>query len=317
MKFKKILFLEIKKENLEPHFWKRIDELSEDKVFLSVDDPNIKSNLTSVDCICTKGFVKKIDKEIIDSIPNLRYIGVLATGYGKIDAEYAAAKGVVVTNVPGYATNAVAELVFGVILERLRDLSRAKNQAAGGNYSESTFFNTSEIKGKKFGIIGLGRIGSRVAEIALGFGAEVFYFDRNRKKEIENKGAKFSDLERLVSTCDFIAIHLVLNKETENIINSSLIQKIRSRTVIVNLAPNELVDLKALEERLAMGDITYILDHSDELSQEQAVKLSKHKNCIMYPPIGYTTKEASIIKQEIFVQNIENFLKGSPTNKVN
>ena len=317
MKFKKVLFLEIKKENLEQHFWKRISEISEDRIFLTADSPDIRNVLPSVDCICTKGFVKKIDKETIDSAPNLKYIGVLATGYGKIDVEYAAKRGIVVTNVPGYATDAVAELVFGVILERLRDLSKAKKQAAEGNYSESEFFNTSEIKGKRFGIIGLGRIGSRVAEIALGFGAEVLYWSRKRKKELESKGAQFSDIEGLISSSDFISIHLALNKDTENVLNESLIQKIRHATIVVNLAPNELVDLEALGKRLNKGDITYILDHSDELSQEQASNLSKYKNCIFYPPIGYTTKEASLAKQEIFVQNMENFQKGSYTNKVN
>ena len=93
--------------------------------------------------------------------------------------------------------------------------------------------------------------------------------------------------------------------------------KIKKGAVLINLAPNELIDLNALEKRLSNGDITYIMDHSDELTSEQASELSKHKNCIIYPPIGYTTKEATIEKQEIFVGNIENFLQGSPTNKVN
>ncbi len=317
MKFKKILFLGIREEELDRTFWKRIEKISEEKIFLDVEDPNIKNILSSVDCICTKVFVKKIDREIIDSAPNLKYIGALATGYGKIDTEYAANKSITVTNVPGYSTNAVAELVFAVILEKLRDLCRAKHQASSENYSESTFFNTSEIKGKKFGVVGLGRIGSRVAKIALGFGAEVFYWSRTRKKELEDGGVKFSDLEKLISICDFISLHLSLNKNTENILNDSLIQKIRPGTIVVNLAPNELVDLKALERRLEKGDVTYVLDHSDELERERARKLSEYKNCILYPPIGYTTKEASAAKQEIFVQNMETFLSGSPINKVN
>ncbi|MCK5591427.1 MAG: hypothetical protein KAI72_05680 [Candidatus Pacebacteria bacterium] len=83
------------------------------------------------------------------------------------------------------------------------------------------------------------------------------------------------------------------------------------------IAPNELVDLEALENRLSNNDMTYIMDHSDELSSKQAEQLSKHKNCIIYPPISHTTKEASKEKQETFVGNIRNFLKGEATNKVN
>ncbi len=317
MKFNEIVFLEIKEENLEPRFWERIDRICGSRRFLDINGQNLEKDMASADCLCTKGFARKIDRNIMASAPNLRYIGLLATGYGKIDTEYAASRGIAVTNVPGYSTNAVAELLFAVILERLRDLCRAKRQAASGDYSESSFFNTSEIRGRKFGIIGLGRIGQRVAEIALGFGAEVFYWSRSRKKEIEIEGAKYADLEILVSSCDFIALHLALNKETQNILNGSLIQKIKPGAIIVNLAPNELVDLEALKRRLERGDITYILDHSDELSPEQAKKLSYYENCIFYPPIGYTTREASAAKQEIFVSNMENFLEGSPTNQIN
>jgi phosphoglycerate dehydrogenase-like enzyme len=99
--------------------------------------------------------------------------------------------------------------------------------------------------------------------------------------------------------------------------NDTRIKRIKSGALLLNLAPNELVDFVALEKRLAKGDIVYIADHSDEMTPEQIKLLSKHKNCILYPPIGYTTKEATMGKQEIFVKNIENFLKGSPTNKVN
>ncbi len=317
MKFNEIVFLDIKEENLEPRFWERIGKICGSRRFLDINSQNLEEDMASADCLCTKGFVYKIDKSIIALAPNLRYIGLLATGYGKVDTEYAASKGIAVTNIPGYSTNAVAELLFAIILERLRDLCRAKGQAASGDYSESSFFKTSEIRDKKFGIIGLGRIGSRAAEIALGFGAEVFYWSRSKKGEIERKGAKYADLEILLPTCDFISLHLPLNKGTQNILNGSLVQKIKPGALIVNLAPNELVDLEALKRRLEKGDITYILDHSDELPPEQSKELSGHKNCILYPPIGYTTREASAAKQEIFVSNMENFLKGHSTNQVN
>lgn len=317
MKFKKILTIGISESSLDTNYWKKIDNLTEKRISLPGDSSEIKKQIADADCLLVNPFVFKVEKQLIDVAPKLKYIGVLATAYGKVDYEYAATKNITVCNIPGYSTEAVAEFVFGAILESLRGLGRAKKQAEKGNYSESTFFNTSEIKGKKFGIVGLGRIGSRVAELALAFRADVRYWSRNRKKEFEVKGIKYQKVEKLLSESDFISLHLAFNKETETFINKDRISMIKSGTLFLNLAPNELVDLDALEKRLAKGDMVYIMDHSDELTPEQAKQLSKYKNCIIYPPIGYTTKEATVEKQEIFVGNLEDFLKGTSKNKVN
>lgn len=317
MKFKKILTIGIKESSLDANYWKRINSLAEKRVSLSQDSFDIKSQLADTDCLLVNPFAFKVEKELIDSAPKLKYVGVLSTAYGKVDYAYAATKNIAVSNIPGYSTEAVAELAFGAILQHIRGLEKAVKQAREGNYSEAAFFNTSEIKGKKFGIIGLGRIGSRVAELALAFGADVVYWSRNRKKKFEAKGIKYQEVENLLYDCDFISLHLAFTKGTEHFLNEARISKIKKGAILINLAPNELVDFGALEKRLVNGDITYIMDHSDELIPEQANKLSKYKNCVMYPPIGYTTKEATLEKQRIFVSNIESFLKGSPTNKVN
>lgn len=242
---------------------------------------------------------------------------MFGTGYGRIDIEYATIKGITVCNIAGYSTEGVAEFVFAIILEHIRDLERAKKQAMEGNYSESSFFNVYEIKGKKFCIIGLGKIGSRIAEIALDFGADVRYWSRTRKKEYEVKGIKYQEIENIFADCDFISLNLMLNKDTEGFLNDERIQKIKSGAVIINLAPMELVDIDALANRLEKGDITFILDHSDEMTPEQLNILKKYENCVIYPPIAYTTKEATLMKQKMFVDNLENFLKGTPINKVN
>jgi phosphoglycerate dehydrogenase-like enzyme len=257
-----------------------------------------------------------VEKELIDSAPNLKYIGVLATAYAKVDYAYAASKGIAVCNIPGYATEAVAEFVFAVILDHIREIERGKKQAREENYSEAGF-SATEIKDKIFGILGLGKIGSRVAEIALGFGADIRYWSKNRKKELEVRGVKYEDANALIPKCDFLSLHFAQVKETENFLNEERIKKIKNGAIVVNTAPMELVDISALEKRLENGDIAFILDHSDEMSPENINKLSKFKNCIIYPPIAYVTKEARIAKQEIFVGNIENFLKGRPTNQVN
>ncbi len=280
------------------------------------DSPDVSKELASADCLLVKlGAV--VDRVMIDNSPALRYVGMYGTGYGRIDTKYAAAKKITVCNIPGYSTEAVAELVFGILLEHMRELERAKRQAREGNYSEATFTG-HDLKGKVLGVIGLGRIGSRVAEIGLrGFGMQVRYWSRTRKSKYEKIGAKYQNAERLLGESDFISLHLALNEETKAFLNEIKIKAIRPGAIVINLAPMELLDIDALENRLKAGDISFILDHSDELTSEQAKQLSKYSNCIMYPPIGYTTVESTVAKQTIFVDNIENFLRGKPTNKVN
>lgn len=316
MRFEKILMLGYDKQALEQKQWQRIEKLAKSCILLPNGSPEISGHFATTDCLLVK-LGATVDKKMIDSMPKLRYVGMLGTGYGRIDAVYAASKNIAVCNIAGYSTESVAEFVFAVILEHLREIERAKKQAREGKYSEEGF-KAYEIKSKVFGIIGLGRIGGRVAEIASGgFGADVLYWSRKRKENFEKKGIKYRELDVLLKESDFISLHMALNKETNLFLNESRIQRIKPGAVVVNLSPMELVDMPALVKRLNTGDIHFILDHSDELTEADAKLLSAHKNCIMYPPIGYITKEATSAKREMFVDNLENFLKGKPTNKVN
>ena len=313
-KFKRVLTIGIDESALNFEYWQRINGLTERIINLPKDSTEIEKELADAECLLI-GCGVIVDKKIIVGSPNLKYIGVLATAYGKVDVDYANSKGITVCNIPGYATEAVAEFVFAVILDHIREVERGREQAIEGNYSE-VGFSATEIKNKAFGILGLGKIGSRVAEIALGFGADVRYWNINRKKEFELKGIKYEDANTLISKCDFLSLHFAQVKDTEKFLNEERIQKIKKGAIVVNTAPMELVDIDALEKRLKNRDITFILDHSDEMSSENTKRLSKFENCIIYPPIAYVTKEARTVKQEIFVGNIENFLKGSPINQV-
>jgi len=314
-RFNKILTVAIGESGLDSGYWKRIDSLGEERVSLAGDSPEIKSQLASCDCLLVNPFTFKVENSIINAAPNLKYIGVLATAYGKVDVNLAKERGITVTNIPGYSTESVAEFVFATILEHIRDLESGKRQAREGNYSEAGF-SPIELKGKVFGVLGAGRIGSRVAEIALRLDADARYWSRNRKSELEAKGVKYEDVDLLIPECDFLSLHLAQTKETERFLNQNRIQKLKKGAVVVNTAPMELVDINALEGRLRNGDITFILDHSDEMSKDDLERLSKYKNCIIYPPIAYVSKEARIAKQEIFVGNIEDYLEGRPINVV-
>lgn len=315
MKFKKALLININEGALDKVYWKRLNDLIDKKVSLPKDSPQIQKELADTDCILT-GFQIDVGKVEIDAAPNLKYVGVLATAYGKIDTDYAKKKGIVVTNVPGYSTESVAELVFAVILENLRDLARAKQQASKGNYSE-VGFKATEIKDKIFAVVGLGRIGGRVAEIAKGFEADVRYWSGHRKKSFEKQGIKYQDVDKLISEADIISLHLAENKDTKKFLNKKRITSIKRGALIVSTVPNEIIDIKALAGRLKRGDITLISDHADELDSKVAKNLSKYNDCIFYPSIGYISDEARVAKQEIFLGNMEAFLKGKPQNIAN
>ncbi|AKM81809.1 MAG: Phosphoglycerate dehydrogenase [Candidatus Pacebacteria bacterium GW2011_GWF2_38_9] len=310
MKFNKILLLGYSGNELEEEYWKRIDAICAERVIVSLDDSSLQENLKGADCLLVK-LGAKVGQNLIEKATDLKYIGMLGTGVGGIDIDYAASRGIAVCNIADYATEGVAEFTFGVILDKLRELERAKQQARENNYSESTFTGT-EIKGKNFGVIGLGNIGKRIARIAEGFGAKVSYWSKNKKQ-----GFNFQEIDSLLKNSDIITVNLSLVPETNGFLNEERIKMIKKGALVVNSSPMELIDLDALVARLGQGDISFILDHSDEMTGEQLAKLKPFKNCIIYPPIAYTTNEATELKKGIFVGNLENFLNNSPSNKVN
>ena len=315
MKFNKILLIGIDKASLGDTYWRRIDNLSSSKVFVARDALVIKKELTEADCLLVN-FGVPVTKDDIDKASNLKYIGTLSTAFGKVDTEYARKKNIPVCNLAGYSTESVAEFTIAAILEAIRGLETGKQRGRAGKYDESGI-RAWEIKNKVFGILGLGSIGTRVAELAQGFGADVRYWSKHRKPNTEKKGVKYQDDNTLIPQCDFLSINFAQTKETEKFLNTEIISDLKKGAVVVNTAPMELVDVNSLVKRLAKNDITFIFDHSDETDPKDLKQLSKHKNCIIYPPMAYITDEARVIKQEMFVSNIENYLKGKPSNIVN
>jgi len=311
MKFKKILTIGVDVSSLDNEHWGKIDALADKRINILKDSPKIIEELSDADCLLV-AFGIPVTKEMINVAPNLKYIGVLATAYGKIDIVYAKEKNIPVFNIADYSTEAVAEFSIAIILENIRQLEEGKQRGRVGNYSEEGL-KAREIRGSIFAVIGLGSIGKRIAEIVYGFGADVRYWSRQQK----DVPFKYQDVDTLIAEADFISLNLAQTPETENFLNKKRIQNFKSGAIIVSTVPMELVDINALMERLAIGDITFIFDHSDEVSEEIMVKLSQFKNCIIYPPMAYITDEAKIRKQKIFIENIENFLKGFPTNQVN
>ncbi len=313
MKFKKALLINIEEKKLDKEYWKQIDSLVEKKVFLTENSPKIMQEIKDTDLLLV-GFATPVTKAHLDAAPKLKYIETLAVAYHKIDVNYAKKKGIPVSNIAGYCTDSVAEMIIAMILSEIRHLHEERERASKRNYD---FIESStELKGKVFAVFGTGNIGTRTAELAQAFKADVRYWNRTRKKELETKGMKYEEKNNLLKNADFISINFAYTSETENFFDKKAFSIIKPGAIIINTVPMEVVDLKALEERLKKNDITFILDHSDEMKKEDIEKLHKYKNCIIYPPLG-VSKEARINKQKTFVANIKNFLEGKPTNVVN
>jgi len=316
-KFYKAIFLNYSGSEFKSQYWYRIDQIINKRAFISASDPKLATELQDADALFLKPVGDKINKEFIDEAPKLRYIGMMGTGVGGIDTAYCKSKKIVVTNIKDYATEGVAEITFGMIFDQIREIERAKKEARRGDYTGATF-KGFEIKGKNFGVIGLGHIGSRVAEIAKSFGANVRYWSRNRKTDEEvSLGIEYLDINKLLSTSDFITLNLAYVPETRNFLDDERVRLIKKNAILVNTSPMELIDFKALVKRLNKNDMIFMFDHSDELETKQLDLLKKYLNCIIHLPIGFTTEEATVTKQGIFLENIESFLLGSPNNVVN
>jgi phosphoglycerate dehydrogenase-like enzyme len=170
-----------------------------------------------------------------------------------------------------------------------------------------------ELKNSNFGVIGLGSIGGRVAELAAGFGANVSYWSRNKKES----QFTYKELEALLAESDYISVNVAQAPETENLLNEKTIPLIKAGAVVISTVPPEVTNTDALATRLAKGDITFVSDHGDEMSKENLDKIKQYSSCMLLPAIGFITAEARINKQEIFVSNMASFLEGKPQNKVN
>ena len=313
MKLQKLLCLGFNGQELEDNYWQEIDILAEKRVLAS-NESELGEN-TDADALLVK-LGAKVDEDLIEKLPNLKYIGMLGTGYGGIDTQYAASKGITVTNIADYATEGVAEFTFGILIEWCRGVSRALGLAWNGVYEDDDHPGM-EIKGKKFGVIGLGNIGKRTAELAQAFGCDVTYWSRTRKKDAEAKGIKYQELDDLLADSDIITLNLALNSETKGIINSDRVQSIKHDAIFINPSPMELIDFESLVTRLKQNDIVFMLDHSDEMTDEQLKVLKPLSTCRVYPAIAYLTREAGRLKQRIYVDNLKNYLAGKPSNKVN
>lgn len=260
-----------------------------------------------------------IDRNVINNCPNLRYIGLFATGYNNIDTDYAAEKGITVCNVAGYSTDAVAQHVFAFILWISSSLGKYIGSVKNGDWKKcSTFcyypFPITEIKGKTLGVVGYGSIGSRVAQIAKTFGMNVIVYSRRKTDE----SCKFVSLDELLSESDYVTLHCPLNSDTAKLINSASFEKMKKSAVLINTARGGIVDEDALANALKNGIIyAACVDTIASEPMREDCPLFGLNNCFITPHIAWAAKETRQRLVDIAADNVKCYLLGNPKNKVN
>lgn len=314
-KFKKVLLLSYVESDFEAQVRPQLMSMAEQIVATAEGNEEVMELLADADCLLVEPGIP-VGPSLFNAAPELKFVCIYGTDYSRVDVATAARRGITVCNTPGYSTGAVAEFVFGAILAHIRGLVQAQSRVCDGRHTDLGAPG-SEIRNKRFGVIGLGRIGRRVAEIAKhGFDADVCYWSRTRKADIEQTGVRYAEINELLGGCDLISIHAPLTATTQHLLNADRIANIKPGAALVLLSPTELVDLDALEVRLDHRDLTVILDHTDELAPERRTSLARYENCVLYPAIACTTQEARHAKRAMLLQNIEGFLAGCPINQV-
>lgn len=264
-----------------------------------------------------------LSKEILNKAPNLKYIGVLATGYNVVDIAAANELGITVTNVPGYSTSAVAQLTFALLLELTNQVGVHNSAVKNGEWSNSKdfcFWKTPlvELSEKTMGIIGFGRIGRATSEIAQAFGMKILVFSNKKYPELESENFKNSSFEELISRSDVISLHCPLTEKTEGIINRITLQKMKEGVFIVNTARGQLIVEEDLKNALNSGKVAGVaIDVVSEEPIKRSNALLKAKNCIITPHIAWAPKEARERLMRIAVSNLEAFLNSDLQNVVN
>ncbi len=255
----------------------------------------------------------RIDKEVLDVNPRLKIVSNYAVGFDNIDVGYATGKGIPVTNTPGTLEDAVAEHTFALLLAVTKRIVEADTFTRAGKYKswEPMLFIGTQLKGKTLGIVGLGRIGSLVAEKAVAMGIDVVYTDIKRNREFEKKfQAKFLSKESLLKTADFVSLHVPLLPATRHLISSLELKMMKKTAYLINTARGPVIDEKALVAVLQKKQIAGAAIDVYEFEPKLSAGLAKLPNIVLTPHIASATIEARQAMSRIAAENILAVLQG-------
>ena len=293
--------------------WEGLKNLGEVTVYDRTAPEDVVSRIGNAPIILTNKVI--IDRNVMQACPDLKYIGVLATGYNVVDIEAAHNRGIIVTNIPAYSTASVAQMVFAHILNITNDIATYAFEVKDSKWTtcpDFCYWNTPivELAGKTMGVVGLGNIGMAVARIALAFGMKVFAATSKSQSSLPD-GITAGSIEDVLSKSDIISLHCPLTDATKHLINKDSIKKMKRSAILINTGRGPLVDEDDLADALAKGEIAAF--GADVLSVEPARAdnpLLKAPHCYITPHIAWATTEARTRLMNTAVENVRQFVTG-------
>ncbi len=267
--------------------------------------------------LCNK---TNLHQGILEQCPNLKYIGLFATGYNNIDIEYAREHGITVCNAGSYSTDAVAQHTFALILNHFNRIKEYDAFVKDGGWTRAEVFSPfiydmSELAGKTIGIVGYGHIGQKVASIAKAFGMNVLAYNRSEK---DDDGARFVDLDTLVETSDVVSVHCPLNEQSEGMFDYEMFSKCKTKCLFINTARGGIMKQEDLARALADGIIgAAAVDALVIEPMEEGNPLLTAPNITITPHVAWAPMETRERLLGIVCDNIASFMEGTPKNVVN
>ena len=299
--------------------WGSLKEMGEVTVYERTRREEIAGRAADADIVLTNKVV--MDREMMALLPRLKYIGVLATGYNVVDIEAAREKDIIVTNVPAYSTESVTQTVFAHLLTVTNRTEHYAQQNRQGRWAENRDFcywdtELTELAGKTMGIVGLGHIGRRVAEIALAFGMQVRAMTSKKAEELP-AGIQKAELQSLLASADVVSLHCPLTEGTKHLIHRETLRLMKPSAILINTGRGPLVDDEALAEALNEGRLrAYCADVVTEEPPKADHPLLHAPNAFITPHIAWATVEARKRLLQTAIGNVEAFVNGHPVNVV-
>lgn len=299
--------------------WERLLSLGSCSIYDRTPAEAIVAEAADAELVLTNKAV--LSREVIEALPQLRYIGVTATGYNVVDLEAARERDIVVTNVPIYGTDSVAQMVFAHVLRFTQRVSHHNSAVHAGHWSSATDwcfwdFPQQELAGMTMGIVGFGRIGRATAKLARAFGMRVLVATRSEISAADEVQAV--DLDTLFRDSDILSLHCPLTDETTGLVDATRLRQMKPTALLINTSRGPLIDETALADALQHGEIAGA--GLDVLSVEPPPAdhpLLEIDNCVITPHIAWATRSARGRLLETVVDNVAAYLAGEPQNVVN
>lgn len=315
----KIVVLDAYTLNPGERRWEELEELGEVVVHDRTAQLDVVRRAKDAEVVLTNKTI--LDGFILNLLPKLKYIGVLATGYNVVDLDVARQRGIVVTNIPAYSTQSVAQMAIAHLLNITQRVAHYAHEVHNGVWSaqpDFCYWNTPliELAGKKIGIVGFGNTGQATAQIAEALGMEVWVYTSKPKKSLPKKYQKVT-LNELFSACDIVSLHCPLTAENKEMVNSFRLSLMKQGAILINTSRGGLIDEKALEQALLSGKL--LGAGLDVLSSEPVPNgnpLLKLKNCFITPHIAWATRESRMRLMNQAVENLKAWMEGRTINNV-